>query len=649
MRGRLVGGAIRTRHAAGRREVPAGRREVPAGRSEVPAGCREVPAGRSEVSTGRCAWPTGRPAGRLPRKALLGALLLSVSGAFCPQPARAGEIIAEIERIWQKGLYRQDFSLRRDAEIEVEAVGSGSSDMDAMLAYAWILDLRTRRVAWQMDAHRAKPADRKDNLIQRDFRRLPAGDYALYFSAIGGSFPIKKSIKILDFFDIGSVAIRGGNFVRWNEFGTPRDWYAEVRLAAGEPAESAFAEPQDPDLGALLRFDRTRNDSYRTAELRVQEPLVVRILALGEYTAGDHGFADGAWIVDRERCERAWEMSLVNTDHAGGAQKNRVFDEQVRLEPGRYLVCYATDDSHAFDDWNSQPPYDPESWGLTLFPLEPLAPGATEVTLDPPVENEILEIDRVGDAEFRSEVFHVREPVQLCVRALGEWDEKQDCYFDYGWIEELYSLRKVWTMEFNRGRYASGELRNRIVEEAVALDPGDYRVCYVTDEAHSYAGWSKHSPFDPRAWGVRICGLGESFSMDAVDLSVEALEHRAVIRIAPVGNGVHQDVRFKVQEPLAVRIIALGEGQHGTMCDYGWLVDEESGRTVWKMRYEDTRHAGGAKKNRRTERFLELPAGIYRLHYESDDSHAFGRWNEAVPTDPHLWGVTLIEMPPDDR
>jgi hypothetical protein len=61
-------------------------------------------------------------------------------------------------------------------------------------------------------------------------------------------------------------------------------------------------------------------------------------------------------------------------------------------------------------------------------------------------------------------------------------------------------------------------------------------------------------------------------------------------------------------------------------------IEDEKGNTVWEMEMEKTTHAGGALKNRRQEDTLTLPAGIYTIHYQSDESHAFGAWDDTPPT-----------------
>jgi hypothetical protein len=574
------------------------------------------------------------------------AVLAGGLALLAPGAARAQATVAEIRAVPGPGLYRQDFSLVRDADVAVEAVGSGSRENEALIAYAWILDLGTGRPAWRMEAARSQATSREHNLRQGDSVRLPAGDYALYFTAFGGSFPIEKTIKLLKLFKLGTIEISGGNKVRWNEYGDPAEWGASVKLAAGTPADAIGPTPGATRPAAAVRLDRTGDNAYRAyrrAGLDLAAPIVFRVLAVGEYSSRDRGFADGAWIQERDGCRRLWEMNLTNTVPAGGAEKNRAFDGEVELAAGRYLVCYASDDSHAYEAWNSNPPYDPEAWGISLTPRVPPAPGAVTVTPNPPDENVVVRIDRVGDGEFRSEGFRLRRGTGLCVRGFGEWDARNNRYLDFGWIEDAYTLEKVWSMDPELGSYAAGESRNRLVEDQVRLEPGAYRVCYVSDEAHSFAGWHDHPPFEPESWGITVRG-SQGFSPEWVSRLDAAGDEPTVIRLAPLGDDQDRRLRFDVPERITVRLIAVGEGERSEMFDYGWLEREAGGEPLWVMRYADTEHAGGAQKNRREQRILTLEPGRYALCFKTDDSHAFGTWNASPPSDPQLWGITLIEM-----
>lgn len=576
------------------------------------------------------------------RKGLGMGLLLGLVSATA-----AAEIeIARIGPIEERGLYREAFSILQPLRVEVEAVGSGSREHRALLGQAWILDLRSRLPVWRMDAQLCEPHGDEGNLRQRAVLDLSPGDYELLFSAYGNVFPLEKSIRILEVFKIGDFSFTGGHFVDWDEYGEPDEWMAAVRTQGDQSRGALFRRlPEEPDLGALVRLAPLGDGEVRRARLDLRSPLRARLLVVGEYSASCQGFADAAWISAADDGRRIWEMTFEDSEPAGGAEKNRVFDHEIEISAGSYLVQCVTDDSHAFDRWNSTPPDDPDSWGLTLIPLAPLAPGAAEVVLDPPEENVIVRIDGVGDGEFREAYFRLDHEADLLLRGLGEFDKHTDRYFDFGWIEDPLSLETVWTMESTPGLYAGGECRNRVVEELVRLAPGIYRACYSSDDAHSFESWSEHPPCDPRGWGLLVRGAGDAFESGWVRAAGPEDLALTRISIAPVRDEERRRVRFEVREPLTVRLVALGEGRRGEMYDYGWIENEETGSTVWEMKYADTHGAGGASKNRREDRVLTLEPGRYSLHYVSDGSHAFGDWNETAPDDPHLWGVTLVEVP----
>ena len=572
---------------------------------------------------------------------LLGALLL-----LLPVCRAAGPVIATIDEIRREGLYREGFSLRQGTDVLIEAVGSGRMEGGDVFAYPWILDLRSRTVVWQMTVAEARATRTDLNIAETAELHLPAGDYALYFSAYGGVFPVVKKIRFLKIFDFGSIEIDGKFPVQWDEYGDPSEWQAVVRAAREDFPRGALADsPQSPDLGAILRFERVGDTVYRCAALDLSEPVRMRVLAIGEYAGSGRGFCDGAWILDRDECRRVWEMTLENTAPAGGAEKNRRFDGEITLGPGRFLACYGSDDSHSHEEWNGPPPLDPESWGLTLIPCDFPAPGVARVVLDPPDENVIVRIAGVGDSAYRREGFTLTHPADFCIRALGEKAHREDRMVDFGWIEDANTLETVWSMEHDIGVFAAGEYRNRLIEDRVHLEPGSYLVCYVTDDTHSPARWRDHPPFDPAGWGIAVRGAGRDFSMDWVDSLDESVLDRTVISLAPMRDSRKKSVRFEVKEPTTVKLIAIGEGGRSEMFDYGWLTRPDTGETVWRMKYADTHHAGGARKNRRVERILELQPGRYALHYVTDDSHAFGDWNADAPDEQHRWGITLIELP----
>jgi len=90
----------------------------------------------------------------------------------------------------------------------------------------------------------------------------------------------------------------------------------------------------------------------------------LRILVIGEGRDGD--MYDYGWIEDAGG-QTVWKMKYDETDPAGGSEKNRVFDGVISLPAGNYVLRYRSDGSHSYNDWNADPPDDPESWGISVF------------------------------------------------------------------------------------------------------------------------------------------------------------------------------------------------------------------------------------------------------------------------------------------
>ncbi|MBZ5535592.1 MAG: serine hydrolase [Acidobacteriia bacterium] len=120
------------------------------------------------------------------------------------------------------------------------------------------------------------------------------------------------------------------------------------------------------------------------------------------------------------------------------------------------------------------------------------------------------------------------------------------------------------------------------------------------------------------------------------DLSKKA----ALVQIVQVGDNEDRSVSFELKQQLKVRIFAQGEAGDGDLADSGWIEKADTGETIWKMNRPETVDAGGAPKNRKVDKAIELPVGKYKLRYKSDDSHSYNRWN-STPPDVYFWGIAL--------
>ncbi len=119
------------------------------------------------------------------------------------------------------------------------------------------------------------------------------------------------------------------------------------------------------DKNVLARIVRVRDHEYARERFTLNRDSEVHIYALGEGMRG--WMYDYGWIEDDKTGRVVWEMTYRKTDHAGGARKNRLFNDTVFLKKGDYRLYYESDDSHSFHDWNDAPPYDPLNWGITVY------------------------------------------------------------------------------------------------------------------------------------------------------------------------------------------------------------------------------------------------------------------------------------------
>ncbi len=96
-------------------------------------------------------------------------------------------------------------------------------------------------------------------------------------------------------------------------------------------------------------------------------------------------------------------------------------------------------------------------------------------------------------------------------------------------------------------------------------------------------------------------------------------------------------------------VMAVAEMDPAQLVDLGWI-ENAAKDTVWKMSsYEHTHYAGGAYKNRIEISSVTLQPGSYTLRYRTDDSHAFGKWNDLPPDQTSLYGIALIKPLREDQ
>lgn len=526
---------------------------------------------------------------------------------------------------------------------------SEDDERDVWPAAAWILDARTRDVVWDL---RTATSARDRNGVRRfdGAIRLPAGVFEAHY----GSYVATSTSYDGDVNTIAAL-LRAVNLRRRVRFGGPYvddNAYREFRLlvrgegrratereaaeAARRPAENVIAalRPDSSGMTARQGFELTRATD-------------VEVTAVGELwrnNAFDYG-----WILNADTRRRVWEMDYRRTEDAGGAHKNRRAHETIHLPAGHYVAYFVTDDSHDPYDWNAVPPLDPQAWGMTLRVADPAARAAVRpFNYEPvPTGQTIISMIGIGDDAMRSEGFSLRRPMDLHIYAMGEGSGggSDDAMDDYAWIVDATRRRRVWTMRYRDTDHAGGAEKNRLFDGALHLEAGSYMVYYKSDGSHAFGHWNDAPPAEARYWGISIFPASGAMDRSAI-APFQRTAGNAIAELVRMRDGVRAQRSFTLDRDQSVQAYAIGEGTGGDMDDYGWIEDA-NGRVVWEMTYRLTTHAGGARKNRLFDGTVRLSAGRYVLKWVSDDSHAFGDWNDDPPDDPDGWGIAVL--PARDR
>ncbi len=532
-------------------------------------------------------------------------------------------------------LSEQGFVLKRDMPVRIKA--TGAEYRDEAVAYAWILAKENRELVWNMAESDTKRGMKSfDRTFDGDVR-LPRGEYELYFAVAPYNVWKYGNRRSTGFWE----GLFGGDdsWSRWERESSQLG----VELWADETDQGDLESvPVVETEKAMVKLAPLGDDESEQEHISLNRDMQVRIYAVGEGVDGE--MTDYGWIVREDTGDEMWTMEYDDTRWAGGAEKNRMVDKTINLPAGEYTVSFVTDDSHSYREWNSLPPYDPRHWGLTLWPVD--AAAEKQSILRPKkVEQEedvIIKMTRIGDDRLEQQGFTLTRPTKVRITCLGELGH--DKYFvDYGWILNAKTRETVWEMTRANTKHAGGAVKNRMFNGVVTLDAGSYEVYYLTDDSHAYRDWNAGSPRDPESWGITIRAADEGFDPKTVQPYREENDQDLLAELIRITDDEDLEKTFILPEASGVRVYAIGEGRDDKMFDYGWITDTK-GRKVWRMRYADTRHAGGAMKNRMVNETVQLSAGTYTLHFRTDDSHAYEDWNDDPPRDPAHWGISVSRV-----
>ncbi len=115
----------------------------------------------------------------------------------------------------------------------------------------------------------------------------------------------------------------------------------------------------------------------------------------------------------------------------------------------------------------------------------------------------IAEIVRVQDNADQTAEFTLPQEQSVRVFAIGEGQTGE--MFDYGWIEDEKTGKRVWEMKQPETKPAGGAPKNRLIDVSVTLPAGKYKLRYKSDDSHSFDNWNAFPPAI-NFWGIALYG-----------------------------------------------------------------------------------------------------------------------------------------------
>ncbi len=388
--------------------------------------------------------------------------------------------VVSLTDLYDSEFRQEGFELKKRGSFEIYAIGEAYEE--ETFDYGWIIDASTSEKVWETLIDRSDHAGGAiKNRVWRETITLDPGEYWIYFIMDDSHSPQSLNANPPydpDFYGITLSGIPG----KYNP--------QSINLLLKQK------------VVPIVELTKIGDDEYVQEGFVLSAPTQIRIYAIGEGRKGE--MFDYAWITDSETGDKVWEMTYNRTRHAGGADKNRLVDEVINLAAGSYIAHYITDDSHSYRNWNNTKPYNPSSWGITIYPADPKYDSKHIQKFDGSTLSEqiIAQITRVRDGRFYQERFKIKKESLVRIYAIGEgdWDEM----YDYGWLENAVTGKKIWEMNYELTDWAGGAKKNRKVDQKIKLNPGQYILFYKTDDSHSFFDWNDDPPEDRIHYGVTI-------------------------------------------------------------------------------------------------------------------------------------------------
>ncbi len=540
-----------------------------------------------------------------------------------------------VEQLYPGKVDIKTFRIEKESQVNIYGKGAKLKKRTRhILCYGWIIDAKSGRVIWNsLKILKNKFLDDTGIFSFEDKLTLQPGIYKAYYTSVYDN----DGLVIKDFGDLMENI-----FSDWDDDDVLTFHEDELRMIIkGSKNQFKVIDKElyylPEDQREIAGFLKLGNDAFKEKGFSLKKETTLFVTVTGEKK--DRKFYDYGRIYDMKNHRVVWPTDQTIFEYAGGGWKNVTAHEKIVLPPGNYKVSYVSDDSHSFNDWNVLPPNNPEAWGIRVNCL------ASEYNhVDFSVQNyePVVDLMKAGNNAILTQGMELKKDLTVRVICLGEIDDGEA--YDYGWIENALTNEIVWKFDERNSEHAGGGSKNWKFNGLVSLEKGKYIVKFISDGSHSYFDWNTTPPFEKEYWGISVW-LTDNTDRKYVELIEENafLDKHIIVKIDKVGDYAKLHKDFNIDRDGLYRVYAIGEGDDDEMYDTGWIKRLNNNQVVWEMTWRNSRHAGGARKNRMFNNKVYLTKGEYRLYYETDGSHSFSDWNDTPPTNPDKYGIRIMK------
>ena len=385
------------------------------------------------------------------------------------------------------------------------------------------------------------------------------------------------------------------------------------------------APPQSQQSNALVEIRNLEPQDFRSGAFVLEAPQTLRIEAVAaeprhernrweKYFNGERYDDDrntwpaAGWIIDARTREVVWDVRTAETSRDRNGLRR--FSGDVRLPAGTYVAYFASyvatstsingdlnvsnisaaiRDMHARRDRRIRyngPYVDDGSYRELALVIRGAGRRATGREEDDARQvfagSAIAQLlpDSAGQTMRYGFVLERATEVEV----VGSGEIGRDDEWDYGWIINADTRRRVWTMDFMHSDPAGGAFNNRRQQGTLTLPAGRYVAYYVTDDSHDPVWWNSMPPLDPGLYGLTLRVADASARSRVRPFEYDPVPRgQTIVSLTGIGDGELRSEGFTLTRPMEVRIYALGEGTESDddrMYDFAWIVDATTRRSV---------------------------------------------------------------------